>query len=260
MFSAGEFSAITTSGQMEYITPEEIASMVVEEIKGGNSGYDIMANLSNAVMRSTYRAGLLRHHAVKRMTQLQHEHQDDSVAFEILGPPRLSKLLYEAHLIKRIYQTPDKVLEVDARRMSEDFQRLVTVDTELRRRLISIGIPILMPDGKRLLRGRHIVIPPYRGSNEVPITSAKIDAWAHDGWVDLRERNMEQWRNRMRALARIIKKHDWENPDTDSSSVFNRKDFFVDGELNIGEVVGWIFNNEEKGARKFYATSHYQID
>lgn len=257
VFSAGEFSAITTTGQMEYITPEEIASMVVEEIKGGNSGYDIMSNLSNAVMRSTYRAGFMRHHAVTKLQELQKEHKDDSVAFEILGPPRLSKLLYEAYLIKRIYKTPDEVLAVDPKRMSEDFQRLVTVDSDLRRKLISIGIPVLMPDGRRMLRGKHIVIPPYRGENEVTVTPENMEAWAHDGWVDLREKNMERWQGRMRQLIRVIRRHDWTEPHSDTSSAYNRKNFLVNGELNIGEIVGWIFNNEERGARKFYQTTRY---
>lgn len=260
VFSAGEFSAITTTGQMEFITPQEISAMVIEELKGGNSGHDIMGSLSNSVMRSTYRAGFMRHHAINKMRNLEKEHNDESVAFEILGPPRLSKLLYEAYLIKRIYKMPEEVLTIEPERMSEDFQRLITVDSVLRRKILSIGIPILMPDGKRLVRGPNIVIPPYRGNNEIKITEENIEAWTHDGWVDLRPGNMERWQGRMKLLAKLISRHDWENPSSDTSSSYNRKDFIVEGELNIGEVVGWIFNNEEKGARKFYNTSAIQID
>ena len=260
VFSAGEFSAITTTGQMEFITPQEISAMVIEELKGGNSGHDIMGSLSNSVMRSTYRAGFMRDHAIRKMRELEKKNNDDSVAFEILGPPRLSKLLYEAYLIKRIYKTPEAVLNVDPERMSEDFQRLVTVDTDLRRRIISIGIPILMPDGKRLVRGPNIVIPPYRGNNEVEINEQNIKAWTHDGWVDLRPKNMEHWQGRMKLMAKLIARHDWETPGSDTSSSYNRKHFMVNGELNIGEIVGWIFNNEEKGARKFYTASAVQIE
>lgn len=252
LFSAGEFSAITTTGQMEYITPEEIATMVVEELKGGNSGYDIMSNLSNSVMRSTYRAGFMRHHAIDKLQELQKLHNDDSVAFEILGPPRLSKLLYEAYLIKKIYKTPENVLGVSPKQMSRDFLDTIKASPELRSRIISIGIPILLEDGVSMIRGPKVVIPPYRGSNEVPSSPEKINSWAHDGWVDLRESNMEMWKQRMENLLRVIKLHDWDVSDADTSSAFNRKDFIVEGELNIGEVVGWIFNVEEKGARKFY--------
>lgn len=260
VFSAGEFSAITTSGQMEYITPQEIAFQVIEELKGGNSGHDVMSSLSNTVMRSTYRAGFMRHHAVRKMEELQKKHGEDSVAFEILGPPRLSKLLYEAYLIRVLYKTPQGVLEVTPQQMCDDFMELVKNDRKLRQNIISIGIPILMPDGKNLIRGPKLAIPPYRGSWEEEISDENIDLWAQDGWVDLRLQNMENWQARMRNLAKRLERTNWDDEAADTSSAYNRKDFVVDGFLNVGEVVGWIFNVEERGARKFYDVGGFQID
>ncbi len=87
LFSRGEFEAITTPGQMEYVTPEEIAEDVIYEIKGGNTGHDIINALDNATLSPTYRAGYLFHSAYKKMKQLEEEHNVDSVAFELLGPP-----------------------------------------------------------------------------------------------------------------------------------------------------------------------------
>ncbi|RMD95620.1 MAG: short-chain dehydrogenase, partial [Calditrichaeota bacterium] len=101
IFSFGEFSAISSIEQMELITPEEIAKVVVYEIKGGNTGHDIINALDNATMGPTYRAGIMRHAAIKKMKQLMDKHHCDSVAFELLGPPRLSKLLYEAYLFRQ---------------------------------------------------------------------------------------------------------------------------------------------------------------
>jgi hypothetical protein len=251
LFSAGEFGAITTTGQMEYVTPEEIAGMVIEEVKGGNSGYDIMGSLSNTVMRSTYRAGFMRHAAISKLRELEKKH-GDSVAFEILGPPRLSKLLFEAYLLKRIYKTPQAICDADAKTMSKALQSLITEETELRRKIVSIGIPVLLSDGAKLVRGNTIKIPPYRGTNEIPMTPEDIEVWSHDGWVDLRPKNMDRWRRRMATLVKIMNRHDWDDPNTDTSSNYNRKDFLVDGQINIGEVVGWIFNLEEGGARKYY--------
>ena len=40
----------------------------------------------------------------KLIAELEKKHRTDSVAFEMLGPPRLSKLLYEAHLIRLVYK------------------------------------------------------------------------------------------------------------------------------------------------------------
>lgn len=61
IFSLEEFSALTTSEQMEFITPEEIAAQLVYEIEGGNTGFDIMNALDNTIMGPSYRAGLMRH-------------------------------------------------------------------------------------------------------------------------------------------------------------------------------------------------------
>ncbi|MBP1654606.1 MAG: hypothetical protein H6Q28_1162, partial [Bacteroidetes bacterium] len=97
-FSRGEFEAISTPGQMEFVTPEEIAESTVFEIRAGNTGHDIINALDNATLAPTYRAGFMFTSALDRMKTLEREHGVDSVAFEMLGPPRLSKLLYEAYL------------------------------------------------------------------------------------------------------------------------------------------------------------------
>ena len=253
LFSTGEFIAITTTGQMEYVTPEEIASAVRNELLGGNTGYNIINALKNSILKPSYRAGFMREIAVEKLLELEKQHEGEVPAFEILGPPRLSKLLYEAYLLKKIYREPKKIAASNADEMSEKLADLVTKDGDLRSRMISIGIPILMPDGKSMLRGSKIACPPYRGDNEVCLLPKDIDRWAHDGWVDLRAQNMEVWRQRMIKLQSIIDGHNWNAKDANTSSRYNRKNFVLKGskgpELSVGEIVGWIFNDEEGGAR-----------
>ncbi|MFC1733723.1 polysaccharide biosynthesis protein, partial [candidate division KSB1 bacterium] len=90
MFSRSEFQTITAIGQMGFLTPEEIATNIIYEIRGGNTGHDVINALDNACMGPTYRAGSMRHHAIEKLQELEIEYGIDSVAFEILGPPRLS--------------------------------------------------------------------------------------------------------------------------------------------------------------------------
>ncbi len=163
IFSRGEFEAISTPGQMEYVTPEEIAQDVIYEIKGGNTGHDIINALDNATLEPTYRAGFMFNSALEKMKALEKEHHVDSVAFEILGPPRLSKLLYEAYLLKVAFITMRTVVQTSARELSSALTTLIKDNQTLRSHIISIGIPILLPDGKTLLRGKEIKIPPYQG-------------------------------------------------------------------------------------------------
>src|SRR4029079_2707017 len=70
-FSIGEFQAITYPRQMEYVTPEEVARTVVLEILGAATGPDVLAAIDGAIPDPSYRAGVLREHAVREMRRLE---------------------------------------------------------------------------------------------------------------------------------------------------------------------------------------------
>src|SRR5687767_5556416 len=151
-FSVGEFEALTALGLMEYVTPEEIADDVIREISGHPSGHDVIAALDSTTMGPTYRAGVLREVALERMSELEKEHQVESVAYEMLGPPRLSKLLFEAAILGRLYGDLSSLASSDAKATAQRANDLITNDADLRSRILSIGLPILLADGK-MLRG-----------------------------------------------------------------------------------------------------------
>jgi hypothetical protein len=247
VFSRGEFEAISTPGQMEFVTPEEIAESVLYEISGGNTGHDIINALDNATLAPTYRAGFMFDAAIRHMKQLEKEHQTHSIAFEFLGPPRLSKLLYEAYLLKLAFGGVHEVSKSSAKAMSAKLESLVRGDAHLRSQMISIGIPILLSDGTTLLRGPEIKIPPYRGENELKITDKTLNAWAHDGWVDLRTKNMEHWKTRFQIITAQVE----EIPDGETSSRQLRDKNYWENfkDIDPGKLVGWIFSEEEKGKR-----------
>lgn len=247
VFSRAEFETIATPGQMEYVTPEEIAECVIYEIRGGNTGHDIINALDNATLNPTYRAGYLFTSAKERLKQLENEHGVASVAFEVLGPPRLSKLLYEAHLLKLSFGDMRTVAKTDAKILSRKLAENISSDSELRSRIISIGIPILLPDGKTLLRGNDIKIPTYRGENELKITSKTIDLWAHDGWVDLRVENMQRWKSRFQKIFSMVE--DIPEGDTSSRHLQTSEYWNNFGEIDEGKIAGWIFSYEEQGMR-----------
>ena len=247
LFSRGEFEAISTPGQMEFVTPEEIAENVVFEVKAGNTGHDIINALDNATLAPTYRAGYMFSSALKQMKKLEQEHGVDSVAFEMLGPPRLSKLLYEAYLLKLCFGDPRTVTRTDPRILSQRMLDLLRSDDLLRSQIISIGIPILLPDGKSIVRGSIIKIPPSRGEAKLPVTPHAIDRWAYDGWVDLREKNMRLWRARFIHITSAVEGI----PDGETSSrLMHNRDYWENlSVIDPGKICGWIFTYEEKGKR-----------
>ncbi len=246
-FSRGEFEAISTPGQMEFVTPEEIAESTVFEIRAGNTGHDIINALDNATLAPTYRAGYMFSGALSAMRKLEQEHGVDSVAFEMLGPPRLSKLLYEAYLLKICFGDVRTVARTETRILSRRLLDLIEADDQLRSRIISIGIPILLPDGKSLVRGSMIKIPAFRSEHQLPINPTAIDLWAHDGWVDLREQNMKLWRSRFAQIIREVES--LPEYETSSRTMHNREYWKNLTEIDPGKICGWIFTFEEKGKR-----------
>src|SRR5689334_7710351 len=71
LFAPDEFETVTALGQMEFITPEEVADYVIQELEGRPTGKDIVAALDGATAGPTYRAGILRRHALDRLQELE---------------------------------------------------------------------------------------------------------------------------------------------------------------------------------------------
>ncbi|CUS76464.1 hypothetical protein JGI7_00020 [Candidatus Kryptonium thompsonii] len=247
LFSRAEFETLSTPGQMEYVTPEEIAETVIFEIKGGNTGHDIINALDHATLEPTYRAGFLTEFALKKMRELEKQYNVESIAFELLGPPRLSKLLYEAHLLKLAYGSMENAVKQDPKDMSQKCAEIIKSNKKLRAQIISIGFQFLRQGGETLIGGNEIKIPPYRGENTVEITPEKINHWAYDGWVDLRVENMEVWKRR---FEQIIKETQLIPPGDTSSRAVRTKDYWEDFKtINEGKLAGWILDREERGMR-----------
>jgi len=200
IFSRGEFESISALGLMEMVTPEEIAENVACELMGASTGKDIVGALDASTMGPSYRAGYLRESAVRMMAALEVETDTASVAFEMLGPPRLAKLLFEAHLLKLAGKDFAGVGGKTAEVLSEEVETILKSNSKLRSQMISIGIPILLADGKRIVRGTSIKIPPPKYGPAAELNDAKRDHYAHDGWVDLRPENMDVWRKRLVAI------------------------------------------------------------
>jgi hypothetical protein len=246
-FSIGEFTAITTDEQMEFITPEEIAEVVAWEIEGCASGHDIVGALDAAILSSTYRAGVMRSLAIQKARELAASYNEEVIAFELLGPPRLSKLLWEANILKRIAGGLNGVKNASADDLSIQATKLIKEDSSLRSKIISIGIPILMPDGKTLLKGPVVKVPHDPRTTEFEMTLDNLEKWSSTGWVDLRSTNMKKWQNR---ITDLLSEASRVRGEVTSSQYLRDKTFWhPDEPLDEGELVGWIFINEDKGRR-----------
>ncbi|HEU5208751.1 MAG TPA: hypothetical protein VFU06_05000 [Longimicrobiales bacterium] len=239
LFSRGEFEVLTTLGLMEFITPEEIATNVVREIRGHATGRDVVAALDASTSGPTYRAGVLREAALERMQALEREHGVDSVAYEMLGPPRLSKLLFEAAILARLFGVLTDVAALDPDDCARRAQALVEQDAALRTRIVSIGLPILRADGASLLRGPVVKVAPEPGQ---PADDPRL---ADNGWVDLRPDNWRRWKERAQAMTTALRAM----PGAESGSRADIEPESMRNEIRPGSMAGWVFRHEDRGAR-----------
>ena len=239
LFSLGEFETLTSLGLMEYITPEEIADDVVREVLGHPTGHDVVAALDASTSGPTYRAGVLREVALARMEALEREHGVESVAYEMLGPPRLSKLLFEVALLRRLFDGLDSAAALDPEETARRAAELIDQDEDLRVRILTIGLLILLPDGQRVLRGGAAKVAPEGGQ------SPDDPRLAENGWVDLRPANWARWRDRLRTIGDELD----QGPTVSDGSRADREPHDRGRALRPGRLAAWVFRHEDGGER-----------
>jgi hypothetical protein len=246
LFARDEFATVTALGQMEFITPEEVADYVIMELEGRPTGKDVVAALDGATAGPTYRAGVLRAHALARLDALEREHGQRAVAYEMLGPPRLTKMLFEAHLCGRLRSTVRALAASEAAGLAADAHALIARDAPLRQRILSVGLPIVAPDGQRVYRGSVVVVPP------VPPPGDPLAA-APRGWVDLRPAHFGLWiqraaqmisqAERRRAPAPLPPWGDESGSDVDWTAIE------PEDEISPARFATWVFGHEDFGER-----------
>lgn len=244
VFTKGEFEAITALGQMELVTPEEVAAVCIREILGANTGRDVIAAIDGAIVDPSYRGGVLRSRVLTQLEGLEAATGTHSVALGQLGPPELSKLLWEAELITLIRQTVPHALRATPEQLSAEATALLADRRNLADTIGSLGIPILAADGITLRRGPFVRIPEVvPGETEVPMTPQDRDRWAAKGWVDLRPANFAVWQERLRRIAAEGAEKGLTGSARVAAGIQETED------IRAGAVVAWVLANELGGHR-----------
>ncbi len=237
VFSREEFETVTALGSMELITPEEVAEYVVMELEGRPTGRNIVAALDSATAGPTYRAAILRASALERLQRLEARHGVRSVAFEMLGPPRLTKILYEAYILSRLRKTVRELAVADPEELSREASELLAADADLRSLPISVGLPILLQD-RKVYRAEKVIVLPVEGD---------VERAAARGWVDVSVASCEIWVHRARRVAQQAGERGARAPASGSDVEW--------GAMEIGDPVSpsrfasWVFQHEDGAER-----------
>ena len=241
LFARDEFETVTALGQMEFITPEEVADYVIMELQGRPTGKDIVAALDASTAGPTYRAGVLRRNAIGRLRALEDSRKARGVAYEMLGPPRLTKLLYEAYLCRQLCPNVRALAGSKARGLADAAWRLLEADAALRQQIISVGLPIVAPDGKAVYRGSIVVVPPPPEPGRDPLSVAPR------GWVDLRPEQFGVWITRAGVMMREAETRA-RGPQSSGSDV-DWNAIGPDDTIEPSRFATWVFTVEDKGTR-----------
>lgn len=243
VFTKGEFEAITSLGQMEFVTPEEVARICVQEISGINTGRDVVGTVDSSVLGPSYRAGVLRSRVLDELRALEESTGTHGVALGQLGPPELSKLLWEAELLALAYGTLSAVLEATPDEISRTASRLLDDQPGLRNTITSLGLPILCSEGDTLDRGPFIRIPEAPEGDTLAVTSADRDRWADKGWVDLRPTNFARWQQRLRDIG-AGRPGKWQR-----GSAGVTPETTITDDIETGSLAAWVLAEELGGFR-----------
>src|SRR5881409_1020478 len=241
LFAPDEFETVTALGQMEFITPEEVADYVALELEGRPTGRDIVAALDGATAGPTYRAGVLRAHALDRLRELERQSQTRTVAYEMLGPPRLTKLLFESYICGQLRSSVRALAESQAGDLAQGALALVERDGALRSHILSVGIAILAPDGERVYRGSTVVVGASGRVGSDPREAAPR------GWVDLRPEQFGLWIARAREMLAQAERR--RNRAADSGSDVDWTALGADDPIEPARFATWVFRYEDRGER-----------
>lgn len=245
VFSSHEFKVLTSLGLMEFVTPEEIAHNAISLIQGTGSSKDVVGALEGAVMDPTYRAGFLRESVVRRMKSLG----DEGVSYGLLGP-NVSKLIFEVYLLKNVFATVENFLAVKTQDAAYAAEKWLFDDKAFRQAALSIGLPILLPDGEHLLFVHRGIIDKEWEEKPWGVTYETIDKWASREWIDLRPKNIMIWQGRVQLMV-----HQRESTKNNSSSRFDRGEIFWQYDesgntmIDPGEFTAWVLIHELGGGR-----------
>jgi hypothetical protein len=238
LFARDEFETVTALGQMEFITPEEVADYVVMELEGRPTGRDIVAALDGATAGPTYRAGMLRAHAIAYLRELEQRTGSRAVAYEMLGPPRLTKLLWESYLCARLRPSVRALAQSQAQGLAAEALALVERDAALRSHILSVGLPILTPDGTRVYRGSAVAVP---GEGADPRAAAPR------GWVDLRPEEFGLWIRRAGEMVAQAERRPARAAESGSGGDWTA--IGADDPIEPARFATWVFQYEDRGER-----------
>lgn len=237
-YAIGDMTTITTLGQMGCITKEEVGFAIVDSLEG-STRHDVCGALDSACLGPSFTAACKRHDLLTEMLRQDREMEFRSVSTGNLGPT-VTKHLWELEILRLIGTSMKNIVNSEAEALAARAEQLILQpDSRLRQQILSLQMPILL-EGNRLLLGAGWRVPEEKNLQTMQAgIKQNLEAWAQQGWVDLRASRINEWRAQLWQVDDAIcecRKLPTRGPG------FNYRSIATEGDFNVGEVLGAIYS------------------
>lgn len=240
-YSLHEMMAITSLGQMESVTREEVSEAVLQSILGSTK-YDILTALDYATLNPSYTAAIQRNHIFKKMKHLEKISDYPSIATNNLGPT-MSKHLFELFVLLEV---AGNSLEDLVHLSSTELIKRVANFFEQYDKIIKYALALRLPvinTNEELFILDNAFVPEDKGLLK-NISNDDLEKIIKDGWIDFRESNVKQWLEKLQKLVE------------EKSNIYNKMSIPLERNWqdiengNIGEILGYIYSMEGGNRKK----------
>jgi hypothetical protein len=240
-YSLHEMMAITSLGQMEAVTREEVAEAVIQSAYGSTT-HDILTALDKASLNPSYAAAVHRVKIFEKLKFLESKSKHPSIATNNLGPT-VSKHLFELYILINATNTSVSNL---SKTSPGDVLRKIAAYLEQNSGLVSyaltLGLPII-EEGNQILVLNNTLVP-KNISHLSNLDEEALNKHVDEGWIDLRRKSIESW---IKKLADL----EYERVEiTDKIFIPLERNWQNLSELNIGEILGYIYSMQGGNRKK----------
>ena len=233
-------SALTTIGQMEAVTKEEVADAVISDIEG-KAYKNILAYLDSGMISPTYAGRTMRDKVISEIKSLMKENKTTSIATGNLGVT-MAKQLYELFLIKSVCPTFTEITNSESETIYNKIIEYLNYNSDIIQEVLSLGIPILLENNEAYV-GEYSLYP--NKEERTKITNESIENWAKTGWIDLRIKNINIWKKDILEIQKDAE----ELKKKDECFTLSRNPFVIEDDFDIGELMGYYYNLKGRGRR-----------
>lgn len=239
VYSLYELSALTSIGQMEAITKEEVANAAMEDICG-KTNKNLLSYMDAGMLGSTFAGKAMVEKIKTEIRQLMQKNNSTSIATGNLGVT-VAKRLYELYMIKQVCKTVEALRFVDIKKLYDLIIENLETNKDLLVEILSLGLPIVT-ENDNIYIGEYSLYP---GKDcDLTITGERLEKWIQVGWVDLRVENILFWKETIDYVY-----NDAKQVLSDKNFILNRDAFSIENDYDIGEVLAYYYNLQEKGRK-----------